>query len=813
MDPRGLVMDLFEDVRFGARVLIKNPGFAVVAVIALALGIGVNATVFTITNAVLFKGQPFDRNDRIVYMGSRNANRNNQQAGVSYPDFRDWRAAAKSFSGLAGIQVARLNIADADNPPEQFIGPRVTANLFQVIGQKPILGRDFTAEDERVGADPVALLGYGLWERRYGKNPSIVGKTIRVNEVATTVIGIMPRGFNFPGDAELWVTLTPTPAVEKREARGMIIAGRMRDDATIQSVRSEMSTITRNLEAAYPNTNQGITADITTFNDRFVGPDIRTLFLAMMGAVGFVLLIACANVANMLLARAAGRSREISIRVALGAGRWRIIRQLLIESVILSGIGGLFAWGIAVWGARAFDKAVIPFGKPQWIDFSMDYRVFIYLVAISIFAGVLFGLAPALRLSRLDVNSVIKDGGRGATTGRRGKYLSAVLVVVEMALAVILLAGAGLFIRSFMNIYRASLGVNTSNVMTFRLNLPDAKYKETDEKIAFHDRLKARLESVPGVDSVGIGTTMPTGGSMNFPYELEGAPRQEAKKRDTLQAVVVTPDFFKVWQVPVLQGRMIAETDNASSQPVAVVNQFFANRFWPGQDPLGKRLRIFNGNDPEPWLMVVGVIPNIVQDDVTLNKPDPVIYLPFRQKPMAGVAVMARTRVPPGTVATALRKEVQAVDSNMPVFNLWTMEERLERNYWFHRVMSALFSIFAGVALLLASVGLYAVIANSVSQRTQELGVRMAIGASARDILRLVFKQGMWQLLIGLAIGLTGAFGVTRVLQTFLVQVSPSDPVTLAFSCSVLTLAAILGCFIPARRAMRVDPVVALHYE
>jgi predicted permease len=381
-----------------------------------------------------------------------------------------------------------------------------------------------------------------------------------------------------------------------------------------------------------------------------------------------------------------------------------------------------------------------------------------------------------------------------------------------MALAVILLAGAGLFIRSFVNIYRASLGVNTSNVMTFRLALPDARYPRSEDKISFHDRLKSRLESLPGVDSVSIATTMPTGGSMDFPFELEGTP-EDPNRRPSLQAVVISPDFFRVWQVRGIEGRLFNESDNATSPPVVLVNQYFANKFWPTQSAVGKRLRLFSGKDPEPWLMVIGIIPNIVQNDVTPNKVDPVIYLPFRQKPMAGVAVMARTRVAPGTLAMPFRREVQAIDSNMPVFNLWTMEERLERNYWFYRVMSALFGIFAGIALVLAAVGLYAVIAHSVSQRTQELGVRMAVGASAPDILRLIFVQGMRQLTIGLSLGLAGAFVVTRVLRTFLVQVSPADPTTLAFACSVLGLAAVMGCWIPARRAMRVDPVVALHHE
>jgi putative ABC transport system permease protein len=804
-------MNLLEDVRFGFRTLISNPGFTIVAIVALALGIGVNGTVFTITNAVFFKSLQVQDSGRVLYMLTKNTLKNNQRDTVSFPDFRDWRAQAKSFASMGAIAPARVNVTDSTNPPEPYVGSRATANTLRVLGIKPVLGRDFAPEDEAPGATPVAILSYGLWESRYGRNTALIGQTIHVDGVVTNVIGVMPQGFAFFNE-DLWMPARPIPEMEKREMRSWIVFGRLKDDATPKSAAAEMETISRNLAAAYPLTNQGLVTDIQTFTEVFMGPGFENLFIAMMGAVSFVLLIACANVANMLLARAVGRSREISIRVALGARRWRIIRQLLIESIMLSSVAGVLGWGIGYWGARAFDMATIPFGKPKWIDMSMDYRVFIYLAFISIMTGVLFGLAPALRLSRLDVNSTIKDGTRGSTVGRRGKYLSSVLVVAEMALAVILLAGAGLFIRSFLNVYRASLGVNTSNVMTFRLTLPDAKYPHPQDMIAFHDRLKSRLESLPGVDSVSIATTMPTGGSMDFPFELEGAV-PDPNRRPSLQAVVISPDFFRVWQVPGIEGRLLAETDNAAAPPVAVVNQYFANKFWPAQSAVGKRLRLFNGKDAEPWLQVVGVIPNIVQNDVTPNKVDPVIYLPFRQKPMAGVAVMARTKVAPGTLAMPFRKEVQAIDSNMPVFNLWTMEERLERNYWFYRIMSALFGIFAAIALLLAAVGLYAVIAHSVSQRTQELGVRLAIGASASDILRLIFLQGMRQLLIGLSIGLAGSFIVTRLLRTILVQVSPTDPTTLAFACATLALAAVLGCWLPARRAMRVDPIVALHYE
>jgi putative ABC transport system permease protein len=442
---------------------------------------------------------------------------------------------------------------------------------------------------------------------------------------------------------------------------------------------------------------------------------------------------------------------------------------------------------------------------------TMDERAIAYLVALSIGTGVLFGLAPAFRLSKLDVNSTLKDGARGASAGIRGKRLASILVITEMALAIVLLAGAGLMVRSFLNVYRADLGVNSSHVLTMRTQLPPRKYARPEDQIAFQDSLMSRLASLPGVESVAIGTTLPTGGSMTFPYEFQGAPPFDEQHRPTLSAIVISPDYFRVWQVRVLQGRSFAESDTSSGVPVAMVNQAFAAKFWPGQDPLTKRLRVFTGNAPGDWLTVVGVVSNIVHNDIAARTVDPVIYLPYRQLPMAGVAVLARTLVAPGTLSTAFRREVQAVDADVPIFNLWTMEERLLRNYWFNRLIGWLFVLFAGIALLLASVGLYAVIANAVNQRTQEIGVRMAVGATARNILQLVFVQGMRHMAIGLAIGLLGAFALTRVLRSVLIQVSPNDPGTFLIASLTLMAAAALGCLIPARRAMRVEPVLALY--
>ena len=806
-------MTLLHDIRFALRTLAKNPAFTIIALTALALGIGANATVFTLTNGILFKNFPFDKSDRILYLNTKDASRPaNQWSGVSYPDYRDWREQTKTFEGLAADTGERITISDKSGLPDNYIACKITANGFRLIGQKPAIGRDFDPNDDRAGAAPVAILNNGLWERRYGSDRSIVGQTIRIGGTQTTVIGVMPRGFSFPFDVDLWVPLVPTPDFEKRNVRDLVAFGRLRDGATVSAARAEMTTIGRNLQTSYATTNQGIDVWVRTYSEFYLGPDIRAIFLAMMGAVGFVLLIACANVANLLLGRAVVRSREISVRMALGAGRWRIVSQMLVESLILSLAGGLIGWLISRWGVRVFDAVAISFRKPTWMSFDMDARAFAYLAAISVGSGVLFGLIPALRLARMNVNVSLREGGRGAVKGRREKHLSSVLVVAEMALAVVLLAGAGLMVRTFLNIYRAPLGINENNILTMRLPLPEGKYPKPNDQVLFHERLRPRLQSIPGVKWVAITNNLPTGGSSPFPYELEGIP-SDSQRRPMLAALVISADYFRVMDVRPLAGRMFTEDDGVVGPPVVIVNERFAEKAWPGSSPIGRRLRLFSGALAEPWLTVVGEVPNIVQNDITPKEIDPLIYLPYREKPMSDMAIVARTLVRPGTLATAFRQQIQAVDSDLSVYNLWTMQERLERNYWLFQTFGILFSIFAAIALFLAAIGLYGVMAHSVSQRTQEIGVRMALGATANGILRLLFGEGMLYGAIGLGIGVLGAFGVTRILKAAVERAVPADPATFVIASIILIAAAALGCWVPARRAMRVDPAVALRHE
>ena len=812
------------DIRHAVRQLRQNPGFTVIAVAMLAIGIGVNAAVFTVTNGVLFKGFPsVVENDRVVYLDSP---RTETGCCLSYADFEDWRTQATSFEDMAIANGLDLTLNDTTGLPETMYAVQVSANAFKLIRQRPILGRDFTPSDEAPGAPPVAILSYDLWERRYGKDPAVVGRTIRMGGIPagpvsfrqassvltpTTVIGVMAPGVSFPFKETLWVPLVLTTVLQQREARGLWFAfGRLADGATIDSARVEMDTIGHRLVSSYPSTNRDIRPRVRTFKEFWGGPNATWLYGSLWGAVGFVLLIACANLANLLLVRAVSRSREMTIRIALGAGRWRIIRQFLIESILLSAMAGVVGWCLATLSVRAYGLA--EGAQYTNFDYAMDGRVLGYLVAISIGTGLLFGLAPASRLSSLDVNGTLKDGSRGAT-GARGRRLSALLLIGEMALAVVLLTGAGVMIRSFLTVYMADLGVKTTNVLTIGVNLPSEKYPGAAAQVSFYDRLTSRVAAIAGVESVTFSSNLPAGGALMLPYELPGAPAPDEQRRPTLGALIVSSGYFRTMGAAVLAGREFADADVASGVPVAIVNQQLAATIWPGEAPLGKRLRLFDGATPEAWLTVVGVVSNIAQNDRTGRRTDPLIYLPYRQKPRPAMFLFARTHVPPGTLGTAFRQEIQAIDGDVPIIGLGTLSERLARNYRSNRLNGALFVIFAAIALLLASIGLYAVVAHSVSQRTQEIGIRAAMGATSRDIVALVIRQGLLPVSIGLAVGLAAALAVMPFLRSQLVGVSPIDPIAFAAATAVLAFAAILGCWIPARRASRVDPVVALRSE
>jgi predicted permease len=551
---------------------------------------------------------------------------------------------------------------------------------------------------------------------------------------------------------------------------------------------------------------------VQTYNDSANGGPIRVVFLALLGAVAFVLLIACANVANLLLARSVSRAKEISIRTALGASRWAVVRQLLVESVLLGVIGGAIGLVLATWGVRMFDLATANTGKPYWIKFAMDYTVFGYLAALCVLTGILFGLAPALHISKLDVNETLKEGGRGSSAGSRVKLLSSVMVVSELALALVLLIGAGLMIRSFLKLYGLDTGINPHNLLTMRFQLPDLKYPNRESLTAFEERLLPRLAAIPGVESVALASNLPLEGSRRDAFELQGQAPVEADKRPTTSVLTITPQYLQTMGAQLLRGRAFDVADGSPAKPSAIVNKRFAAKYWPGEDPLGKKLHLTRDKE-QPWLTVVGICPDITQNDPSKVDVDPIVYIPARQDPFRFAAIVARTRATPNSLITAFRREVRGVDEDLPVFSVKTMEEVLVERRWPYRVFGSLFAIFAVIALALSTVGIYAVMAYSVNRRTQEIGVRMALGATTGNVLQLVLSLGLKQLAIGLAIGLAAAFGLTRVLSALLVRISPTDPLTFAGISLLLTAIGLLACWLPARKAARIDPLVALRYE
>ena len=803
---------LLQDLRFGVRMFIRNPGFSAVAIITLVLGIGVNATVFSLANAILYKNLPFKNSERILYVMTVNPRL--PRTGLSYPDFRDVQARTKSFAALGADTQCLGNFSDAQGFAATYNCTKITANTFGVIGQAPVIGRDFAAEDERPGAAPVAILSYGLWENRYAKDASVLGRAVRINSVPTQIIGVMPRGLVFPRETEFWLPYIPDAAATDRAARDLNVFGRLADGASVSNAKAEFATIADNLAQQYPEADKDDTLIVRSFNEINLKTSIRAIFIVMLGAVGFVLLIACANVANLLLGRAVGRTREISIRTALGAGNMRIVRQLVSESLILAAIGGAAGLLAAQWGIRVFDAAVSQVGKPVWMDFSIDYRAFAYIAAITLVSAIAFGLAPALRLARIDVNSSLRESAGGAGISSRKRRLSNALVVAETCLAFVLLAGAGLMIRSLVNAYTTSSGFDTSRFLAMRLDPAVSKYPTAADQVALYRRVSDALSGLPAVEGVTLISTTPGNSVNSQPFEIQGSdlsPKESVLPRAL--TMLSGANYFETIGVGAEIGRTFTEADGASGARVAVVNRGFARAYFEGSSPIGARLRFHRESSPQPWLTIVGVVPNLKQADFTHDQDEPLVYLPFSQQPRPGMWVLVRAHGAPGNLANASRAAIRAVDADLPARDLMPLDAQLALSNWPLRVFGSMFAIFAAIALVLASVGLYAVVAHSVSQRTHEIGVRIALGATRGSVSRLIFAGGMGPIALGLILGIGGAVAVTRVLGSLLFGISPTDPATFVFVAAVLVASALIGCAIPARRAMRVDPLVALRHE
>ena len=810
--------DIWQDVRFATRVLVKRRWYTLAAVIALSLGIGANTAVFTIVNVVLLQGLPFDGAERIVGLGMQDSRPRN--FGVSTQDFDDWRRSTRTIATLSGAFGANLSFSGDDRAPEQYTGVYMTASGFSITGSKPVIGRLYTADEDRTGAVPVVVISNDVWKNRYGSDPSVLGRKVRVQALDATIIGVMPPDMKFPFNSEAWLPLAQLPPAVVSLGRGnrqLFVFGRLADGVTLEQARSEFVTVSRELARQYPTTNKDLTATVQLFLDRILGGPIKLMFWSLMGAVAFVLLIACSNVANLLLAQAADRAREIGVRVSLGATRWRIVRQLLVESVMLSLVSGVVGLGLAQLGIKWFDAETQGVGKPYWMVFQMDARTFAFFVAVSVLSGILFGLMPALHISKTNLNEVLKEGGRTGGGGTRTRRWAGALVVTQVTLTLVLLAGAGFMMRSFLVLYQMDFGVpDTSHLLTMQLLMPARKYVTFADKVAFLKRVDERMASIATVESATTASNWPVGGGAPRILAVEGRtlPGDHAP---TVTLISAGPRYFDTLGVHLIRGRLLTEADGVSQQSV-VINRRLSEMYFPGENPIGRRIKLteeFPTGPQTDWLTVVGVGPNIRQGDVTKVDPEAVAYVPHNESPGMGrgAILLVRTRSDPAKATAALREEVRALDADMPVFNIRTLDAFLAQVRWVYRVFGAMFTVFALIALVLSAVGLYAVTAYSVTQRTQEIGVRMALGAEPRAIRWLILRRALIQLAIGLTLGVAGAFGVGRLLRSMLVQIATADPATLATIVAMLLVVAIAACLWPSRRATRLDPVTALRYE
>jgi putative ABC transport system permease protein len=822
---------LWQDLRYGVRTMLKKPGFTLIVVLTLALGIGANSAIFSVVNGVLLRPLPYEESDRLVLLTEYATNFG--EMTLSYPNFTDWRAQNHVFEKIGVYNQQSYNLTGSGEV-ERLRVAQMSADLFDALRVKATLGRIYTNDEDKPGAQLVVVLSHGLWQRRFGGDASIIGRTLTLSDRGYTVIGVMPPDFRFPSRAEIWVPAGPVSAQENWHSRGrhpgLFAVARLKPGVTLEQARADMTLVTAALEKQYPDSNQGHGATLIPLLENSVSNVRRTLYV-LLGAVAFVLLIACANVASLALARATSRQRELAVRVALGASRGRIVRQMLTESVLLALVGGGAGLLVAQWGVAAI-LAISPQGAiPRVAEIRLDARVLLFTAAVSILTGIVFGLAPALQASRPDVQETLKETAR-STTGRR-HWLRSGMVVAEIALTLVLLIGAGLLIRSFFRLQQVNPGFATESTLSFAMSLPEKNYPdaEPDKRINFFNQVKEKIQALPGVQSVGLSSGLPLGNNgAQWSFNIIGQPILSLQQMPTMEFCVADIGYFETLRIPLLRGRFFNEQDSRThlrpedlrgKPPIGqwmaglrsiIIDEEFARRHFPGQDPIGKQVRL--GRDSsDPAVTVVGVVGRVKMEGLRKNSDLVQGYFPFRQFPMSGMLFTMRTQLPSEQLIASVRRQVQAFDATQPVYEVRTLEQIRAESVAPERLNLTLLGVFGAVALVLALVGIYGVISWSVTQRTHEIGVRMAFGARTADVLRLVVGQGMKLVGTGVGLGLAGAFLLTRLMTALLFEVSATDPLTFLSIALLLVGVALLACYIPARRATKVDPMIALRCE
>ncbi len=799
-------------MRYGARMLLKQPGFTLIAVLTLALGIGANSAIFSVVNAVLLRPLPYREPDRLLALWVSNPERGVTSRPVSTPDFDDWRAQNRVFEAIAAypaVDTTGMTLTD-QGAAEQLSTGYVTADFFTLLGVQAALGRALLPHEHEPGHDQVVVLSHGLWRQRFGADSGIVGKTLTLDGRGFTVVGVMPPGLQMPAaNVDIWVSLSligPDRVPRVRGNAWLAVVARLKPGVTREQAHADMTTIARGLEQRYPDSNRGLNAvTLISLHEHLVG-NAQPALLAIFAAVGFVLLIGCANLSNLQLARFEQRHKELAIRAAIGAGRGRLLRQLLTESILLALLGGALGLLVAVWGKDLL-LSFAPAGIPRLGESGLDTRALGFTLLISSLTGVIFGLAPAARLSGVELNEALKEGGKGAAGARR-KGLRDILVVAEVALALVLVIGAGLVAKSLYRLLRVDPGFKAENALTLQVNVPTYREPQRAQYVAFLQQALERVEQTPGVQAVGMVRPLPlrgAGESTNF--TVAGRPPSPPGQEPVAARRMISPNYFRAMGIALLAGRDFNAQDRGGAQPVAIISQNLARQFFPGQDPVGRSLNL-----PGAARVIVGVVADVRLQGLSLDA-TPTIYVPHAQDPRRGMTFVVRTDGDPLSLAGAIRSAIQTVNKDQPVIRIETMEQVVATSLGQSRFSAILLSLFAALALALAAVGIYGVMAYSVTQRTREIGLRMALGATSRDALRLVIAQGLKLALIGVALGLTGAVALTRSLKALLFGVSATDPLTFGGVAALLTVIALLACYIPARRAAKVDPMEALRCE